>query len=223
MSQFFKEKFLRESGFPFLVGNFMLRDGNWFFGRHFVTVYPIFDFLTVFWFFWITLSVAHIPLPNSFGKVLFWVRVHLGSPLTTNGSTLYLDHLSVKAGYPGSITSPLCALYSFSTPLSISLLLYHQRVHLLEGIPTFFFPMVCTLVYFRFPWQKLDTAFKIGQTATSLKPNCLYQYCSGFDYCALLVTCVCFLLPVSLAAKIFGCIFSLTLLFLRFVADFAKT
>ena len=75
----------------------MSRDRNWFFGRHFVIDYPIFDFFfAVFWFFWITLSVAHISLPNSFGKVLFWVTIHRDPPLTTNGSAEGLDHLSVK-------------------------------------------------------------------------------------------------------------------------------
>ena len=76
----FKEKFLRESGFPILVENFMSQNGNWFFGRHFVIVYPIFNFFAVFLFFWITLSVARISPPNSFGKVLFWVRVHRDPP-----------------------------------------------------------------------------------------------------------------------------------------------
>ena len=28
----------------------MSRDGNWFFGRHFVIVYPMIDFFAVFWF-----------------------------------------------------------------------------------------------------------------------------------------------------------------------------
>ena len=43
-----------------------------FFGRHFVTVYPIFDFFfAVFWFFLITLSVARISAQDLFGKVLF--------------------------------------------------------------------------------------------------------------------------------------------------------
>ena len=82
--------------FPFLVGNFMSRNRNWFFGRHFVILYPIFDFFPVFWFFWITLSVARVSPPNSFGKVHFWVRVHRDPPLTTNGSAEGLDHLSVK-------------------------------------------------------------------------------------------------------------------------------
>ena len=50
------------------------------FGRHFVIVYPISDFYAVFWFFWITLSMARISPPNSFGKVLFWVRVHRDPP-----------------------------------------------------------------------------------------------------------------------------------------------
>ena len=43
----------------FLVGNFMSRDGNCFFGRDFVIVYPIFDFFDVFWFFWL-LYVAQL-------------------------------------------------------------------------------------------------------------------------------------------------------------------
>ena len=36
-----------------------------------VILYPIFDFFAVFWFFWITLSMARISPPNSFEKVLF--------------------------------------------------------------------------------------------------------------------------------------------------------
>ena len=70
---------------PFLVENFMSRDRNWFFGRHFVIVYPIFDFFVVFWFFWITLTVACISPPNSFGRVLFWVRVHRDPPWPLTG------------------------------------------------------------------------------------------------------------------------------------------
>ena len=58
----------------------MSRDGNWFFGRHFVIVYPIFDFFAVFWFFWITLSVARISLPNSFRKILSELG-SIGTPL----------------------------------------------------------------------------------------------------------------------------------------------
>ena len=96
MSQISRENSFGKVVFPFLVGNFMSRDRNWFFGRHFVILYPIFDFFVVFWFFWITLSMAHISLPNSFGKALFWVRVHRDPPLTTNGSAESLDHLSVK-------------------------------------------------------------------------------------------------------------------------------
>ena len=52
----------------------MSRDGTWFFGRHFVIVYQIFDFVAFFFFFlflWVTLSVDRISPPNSFGKVLF--------------------------------------------------------------------------------------------------------------------------------------------------------
>ena len=85
--------------FPFLVGNFMSQDGNCFFGRHFVIVYPIFYFFAVFWFFWITLSVACISLSNSFGKVLSWVRVHMDPPWPLTGvhytmTTKVLTYLS---------------------------------------------------------------------------------------------------------------------------------
>ena len=75
----------------------MSRNGNWLFGRHFVIVYPIFDFffLLYFGFFWITLSVARILPPNSFVKY-FSELGSIETPLTTIGSTLYLDHLSVK-------------------------------------------------------------------------------------------------------------------------------
>ena len=100
MSQISRKNSFRKVVFPFMVGNFMSRDGNWFFGRHFVIVYPIFDFFAVFWFFWITLSVACISPPNSFRKVLFWVRVHRDPLLTTNGSALYLEHLSVTGKLP---------------------------------------------------------------------------------------------------------------------------
>ena len=99
MSQISRQNSFGKVVFPFLVGNFMSRDRNWFFGRHFVILYPIFDFFVVFWFFWITLSVARISPPKSFGKVLFWVRVHRDPappPLTTNESAEGLDHLSVK-------------------------------------------------------------------------------------------------------------------------------
>ena len=80
MSQISRKNSFGKVVFPFLVGNFMSRDRNWFFGRHFVIVYPILIFFPVFWFFWITLSVARISPPNSFGKVLFWVRVHRDPP-----------------------------------------------------------------------------------------------------------------------------------------------
>ena len=92
----FTEKFLRESGFPIFGRKFFVSRWKLVFWPPFVIVYPIFDFFAVFWFFWITLSVAPISPPNSFGKVLFWVRVHRDPPLTTNWSTLYLHHLSVK-------------------------------------------------------------------------------------------------------------------------------
>ena len=79
--------------FLFLVGNFISRDRNWFFGRHFVIVYPIFDFLLYL---------------GSFESLYQWPAFHrqihsgkyfseLGSigtpPLTTNGSAEGLDHL----------------------------------------------------------------------------------------------------------------------------------
>ena len=96
MSQILWKNSIGKVVFPFLVGNFMSRVWNCSFGRHFVTICPIFDFFALFWFFWITLSVARISAQNSFRKVLFWVRVPRDPPLTTNGSQKYLDHLSVK-------------------------------------------------------------------------------------------------------------------------------
>ena len=42
MSQISRKNSFRKVVFPFLVGNFMSRDRNWFFGRHFVIIYPIF-------------------------------------------------------------------------------------------------------------------------------------------------------------------------------------
>ena len=71
MSQILRKNSFGKVVFPFLVGNFKSRNRNWFFGCHFVIVYPIFDFFAVFWFFWITLSVTRISPPNSFEKVLF--------------------------------------------------------------------------------------------------------------------------------------------------------
>ena len=47
--------------FPFLVGNFMSQDRNWFFGRHSVIVYPIFYFLLYF---------------GSFGLLYQWPAFH---------------------------------------------------------------------------------------------------------------------------------------------------
>ena len=44
MSQISRKNSLGKVVFPFLVGNFMSGDGNWFFGRHFIIVYPIFNF-----------------------------------------------------------------------------------------------------------------------------------------------------------------------------------
>ena len=86
--------------FPFLVGNFMSRDRNWFFGRHFVIVYPISDFFFLLYF-------------GSFGSLYQWPafqrQIHsgkyfselgpIGTPLTTNGSAEGLDHLSVNSAH----------------------------------------------------------------------------------------------------------------------------
>ena len=44
-----------------------------------------FFFFAVFCFFWITLSVARILSPNSFGKVLFWVTVDRDPPWPLTG------------------------------------------------------------------------------------------------------------------------------------------
>ena len=91
----FQGKILQESGFPFLVENFMSRDRNCFFGRHFVIVYPIW-FFVVFRFFWITLTVARISPPNSFRKVLFWVRVHRDPPWPLMGVQKALTTYVIK-------------------------------------------------------------------------------------------------------------------------------
>ena len=85
MSQISRKNSFGKVVFPFLVRNFLSRDRSWLFGRHIVIVYPIFDFFAVFWFFWITLSLARISPPNSFGKVLFWVRVHRDPPWPLTG------------------------------------------------------------------------------------------------------------------------------------------
>ena len=111
MSQISRKNSFGKVVFPFLVGNFMSRNRNCFFGRHFVILYPIFDFFPVFWFFWITLSVASISLPNSFGKVLFWVRVHRDPPLTTNGNAEGLDHLSVNCNFKISFTCQIAIIF----------------------------------------------------------------------------------------------------------------
>ena len=89
----------------------MSRGGNWFFGRHFVIVYPIFDFfifiiiiIIIIFFFFFLLYVG------SFGLHYQWPAFHrqihsekyfselgsIGTPLITNRSTLYLDHFSVN-------------------------------------------------------------------------------------------------------------------------------
>ena len=101
-------------------------------------LYPIFDFFAVFWFFWITLSVARISPPNSFGKVLFCVRVHIGTPLTTNGSTLYLDHLSVN--YALRIAFILARVYS----VVLSVVSAKRRLRIRPQVakwPGLFFPL----------------------------------------------------------------------------------
>ena len=79
----------------------MSRDRNcffFFFWPPFCNIISDFRFFAVFWFFWITLSLARTSPPILFGKILFWVRVHRDPPLTTNGSAEGLDHLSVKKG-----------------------------------------------------------------------------------------------------------------------------
>ena len=61
MSQISRENSFGKVVFPFLVGNFMSRDRNCFFGRHFVILYPIFDFLLYF---------------GSFGLLYEWPEFH---------------------------------------------------------------------------------------------------------------------------------------------------
>ena len=51
MSQISTKNSFGKVVFPFLVGNFMSRGGNYFFGSYFIIVYPIFDIFAVFWFF----------------------------------------------------------------------------------------------------------------------------------------------------------------------------
>ena len=82
--------------FPIFGREFYIARWKLFFWLTFCNCISDFRFFAAFWFFWITLSVACISLPNSFGKVLFW---HRDPPLTTNGSTLNLDHLSVKCRF----------------------------------------------------------------------------------------------------------------------------
>ena len=73
----------------------MSRDGNCFFGRHFVIVYPIFDFLLYFGSFGLIYQGPAFHRQIHSGKY-FSELGSIGTPLTTNGSTLYVDHLSVK-------------------------------------------------------------------------------------------------------------------------------
>ena len=84
----------------------MLRNRNWFFGRHFVIVYPIFDF---FWLYF-----------GSFGLLHQWPafhpQIHSGKyfpELTTNGSAEGLDHLSVKGSQLGAFW-PQCTVTNFA-------------------------------------------------------------------------------------------------------------
>ena len=56
MSQFSRKNSFGKVVFLFVVGNFMSRNGIFFcfvlfFGRHFVIVYPIFDFFAVLFLF----------------------------------------------------------------------------------------------------------------------------------------------------------------------------
>ena len=136
MSQISRKNSFGKVVFPFLVGNFMSRDGNCFFGHHFVIVYPIFDIFCCIWFFWITLSVARISPPNSFGKELFWVRVHRDPPWPLTGVHYTLTILSVTLnplklikshqrwwvirGFEPRSPRPRCARYFFLHPLSFS-------------------------------------------------------------------------------------------------------
>ena len=73
----------------------MSRDRNCFFGRHFVIVYPIFDFLLYFGsvvllYQWPSFHCQILP-----GKY-FSELGSIGTPLTTNGSAEGLDHISVN-------------------------------------------------------------------------------------------------------------------------------
>ena len=100
MSQISRENSFGKVVFPFLVGNFMSWDRNWFFWPPFCNCISDFRFFLLYF--------------GSFGLFYQWPAFHhqihsgkyfpelgsIGSPplLTTNGSAEGLDHLSVKIG-----------------------------------------------------------------------------------------------------------------------------
>ena len=96
MNQISRKNSFGKVVFPFLVRNFMSRDRNWFFGRHFVIVYPIFFFFLYFGSFELLYQwpAFHRQIPS---EKYFSELGSIGTPsLTTNGSAEGLDHLSVK-------------------------------------------------------------------------------------------------------------------------------
>ena len=76
----FIEKFLRESVFSFFPPEFLPRNENRNFGRHFETAKAIFIFFSVLWLSWSTLSVTRVLLKNLSRKVVFRGWVHLDPP-----------------------------------------------------------------------------------------------------------------------------------------------
>ena len=130
MSQISRKKSFGKVVFPFLVRNFMSRNRNcffffFFFCRHFVIVYPIFDFFAEFWFFGLLYQWPAFHRQIHSGKYFS----ELGS-FTTNGSAEGLDHLSVNSHDRISIS----VTKYIQKNKNISVILYFTRTRKLNGV-----------------------------------------------------------------------------------------
>ena len=99
MSQISRKNSYRKNGFPIFGQKFYVARKKLVFWPPFCNCISDFRFFFLLYFgsFGLLYQWPDISPPNSFGKVLFWVRVHRDPPLTTNGSAEGLDHLSVNA------------------------------------------------------------------------------------------------------------------------------
>ena len=95
MSQILSENSFWKVVFLFLAEKLILHNFKWFFGRYFETERPLFNFFAAIGF-WSTLEWLEFQRTLCSEKDMFLILGPYGSPLTTNGSTEDLDHLSIN-------------------------------------------------------------------------------------------------------------------------------